>query len=67
MACKEGITHLADYRLFLADETIVMGPIANENCTYGERDMSVTIEQFTFRRIRFIFVCEDRARRLQLV
>jgi hypothetical protein len=67
MACTEGRPHLAEYRVSLADDTIVIGPIANENCTYGEPDVAVTIAQFVFRKIRFIFVCEDRARRLQLI
>jgi len=67
MACTEGRPHLADYRVSLADDTIVMGPITSENCTYGEPGMSVTIDQFVFRKIRFIFVCKDSARRLQLI
>jgi hypothetical protein len=67
MACTEARPHLADYRIFVADEKILIEPIANENCTYGEPDVSVTFGQFAFRKIRFIFVCEDRARRLQLI
>jgi hypothetical protein len=67
MACTEGRTHLADYRIFFADEKIVIEPIANENCTYGEPDMSVTIEQFATRKIRFVFVCKDIAKQLELI
>ena len=55
------------YRVFFSDEGILIKPTAYENCTYGEPDVSVTIGQFVFRKIRFIFVCEDRARRLQLI
>jgi hypothetical protein len=67
MACTDGITHPANYRVFFSDEEILIEPTTNENCTFGEPDVSVTFEQFAFRKIRFILVCEDRARRLQLI
>jgi len=41
--------------------------VHEENCSYGEPDCARLIADFAFRRIRFIFVCEDMAFRLGLV
>jgi hypothetical protein len=55
MACLEGITHLADYRLFFTGEKTMIEPIADENCTYGEPDASVAIQSVRIPQNSFHF------------
>ena len=68
MDCVEGISQPAKYRLFWdTDEKMKLEPILGDDCTYGEPDGNATLCEFMFHWIRFIFLCEDMARRLELI